>query len=81
MSGKTWDIGTWYHVIDDVLDKNNEIQSYIDQYGTEVPSDLIKLLSDLDWLVRTGTTQRETERITAFKDRDGWHQIPKQEQE
>lgn len=49
----------WWLVVDDVLDKNDEIQSYIDQQGRDVPRDLIKLLADLDWLVRTGTTQRK----------------------
>ena len=48
----------WWLVLDDVLDKNDEIQSYLDQHGTAVPADLLKLLSDLDWLVRTGTTRR-----------------------
>lgn len=56
-SDKYWwlELEPWY---DDIMDKNDEIQSYISQYGGDVPSDLIKLLSDLDWLVRTGTTQR-----------------------
>lgn len=53
-----WDQLNWWRIVDDVLDKNDEIQSYISQRGNEVPSDLIKLLSDLDWLIRIGTTQR-----------------------
>lgn len=59
VSGVTWEISSWWHIVDDVLDKNDEIQSYVDQHGSDVPSGLIRLLSDLDWLVRTGSTQRK----------------------
>lgn len=41
-------------VISAVAALNDEIQSWISERGAEVPADLLRQLSDLDWVVRSG---------------------------
>lgn len=38
--------------MDEIVDINNQIQSYISSHGDSVPITLLKLLSDLDWTIR-----------------------------
>lgn len=36
---------------DDIVQLNKDIQDFIGTRGIEVPTELVKLLSDLDWLI------------------------------
>jgi hypothetical protein len=38
-------------VWDDLTELNREIQDFLSTRGMEVPMELVKLLSDLDWLL------------------------------
>lgn len=45
----------------DIVQTNNLIQEFVSQHGLEIPTDLIKLLSNLDWIIRKEVTQNLVE--------------------
>lgn len=58
-------------VIASVAALNDDLQSWVSEHGAEVPADLLRRLSDLDWVVRNGYEHTRRRAVRALRRRGG----------